>query len=253
MHARIRRAEPAAGVVGAGGGDVERRQHGVHPLSHAHARRHRVHRTERLSAAEADVPAEDGVGRVDRHDESHRAAGRIGSCRRQDPRSPPGRRAVQARGTEDFHHLRRTRSHAEHHSHGARPDAERSRGRQGHLLVPGPEVHGESRRVARRPQRRALSLRRAQARHTRESDLRAGVRTERRRGGRAHRGGKSRIGIHVHHDERGPIRRSVSKASACRSARCRARSRLRTIASKVPSPAKKAASPSSVTRMCAAC
>ena len=175
----------------------------------AHSRRDRGHRSQGLASPEGDVPAENGLRRMDGHHESHRASGRIGSRGGAHPRRADRRRPLQARGTKDLHHLRRARSHREHHPHGARAHPRGARGRQGHVPVRGSEVPRESRRLARRAERRALPLRRAQARHSREPHVRARLRTARRRRGRAHRRGKSRPRIHVHHDERGALRRGT--------------------------------------------
>ena len=45
--------------------------------------------------------------------------------------------------TEDLHHLRRSRLHAEHHSHGARAHRRRAGGHQGHLAVHRAEGAGQ--------------------------------------------------------------------------------------------------------------
>ena len=58
--------------------------------------RDRGDRIARLGCAEAEVPAEDGRRHVDRHDESHRAAGRLGSRRRPHEGGPARRRHVPA-------------------------------------------------------------------------------------------------------------------------------------------------------------
>ena len=55
--------------------------------------------------------------------------------------------------------------------------------------------------VARRAQRRALPLDRAQARHPRLADLHDGLRRQRRRGRLPGRRGEPRARLHVHHDE----------------------------------------------------
>ena len=67
---------------GGGGGDVARRQHGVRAVPAADARRDRGAVAVRHRGAEGALPAEDGRGHLDRHDEPHRAAGRLRSCGR---------------------------------------------------------------------------------------------------------------------------------------------------------------------------
>ncbi len=67
---------------------------------------------------------------------------------------------------------------AQHHPHGARPPRRRSPRGQGHLAVHRAEVPGQRRRLARRAQRGALPVDRAQARHPREPHLRARLRRE---------------------------------------------------------------------------
>ena len=94
LPARIRRTEPPARTFGAGRGDVERREHGLHALSDADARRDRGHRAARFGAPETDLSAEDGLGRMDRNDESHRAAGGLGSRRGAHARGASRRRAA---------------------------------------------------------------------------------------------------------------------------------------------------------------
>ena len=136
----------------------------------------------RIGAPEGDVSAENGLRRMDRHDESHRAAGGIGSrggahaCA-----EPSGGGRYKLEGQKIFI------TYGEHdlteniiHMVLARTPG-RARGRQGHVAVRGAEVPGECRRLARRAQRRALPVGRAQARHSRESHLRARLRAARRR------------------------------------------------------------------------
>ena len=118
---------------------------------------------------------------------------------------PQGDGTLQALRAEDLHHLRRARLHRQHHPPGARAHARRARRRQGHLAVPRAEVPGQRRRLARRAQRRALRVARAQARHPREPDRGAGVRRPRRRDRLPGRRGEPRPRVHVHHDERGAL------------------------------------------------
>ncbi len=152
-----------------------------------------------------DVLAENGERRVDRHDESDGTAGRFRPVGRAYPGRAHGRRPLPGDRTEDFHHLWRARSHRQHHAYGAGARRRSAGRRQRHVAVSGAQVPGQCRRFAGRTQRCALSVGRAQARHPCESDLRAGFRPEWRRAGGTHRRGKSRSGIHVHHDERRPL------------------------------------------------
>ena len=122
--------------------------------------------------AQGNVPAEDGGRHVDRHDEPHRAAGRVRPRRRAHARGAAGRRHVQAVRPEDLHHLRRARLHREHHPPGAGAHAGCAGRREGHLAVRRAQVPGQRRWHARRAQRRALRVDRAQARHPREPDRR---------------------------------------------------------------------------------
>jgi hypothetical protein len=60
----------------------------------------------RLGATAADLPAQDGVGRVGRNHEPHRAAGRLRRRRGDDQGDPAGRRHLPHHRAEDLHHLR---------------------------------------------------------------------------------------------------------------------------------------------------
>ena len=177
----FRRPESAAGAVGADRGNVERRQCGVRAVPDAHARGHRCARAARHAGAARDLSAEDGQRRVDRHHESDRAAGGLGSVGGAHPRRAHGRWPLSADRSEDFHHLRRARLDRQYRAHGAGARGRGAGGRQRHLAVPGAEIPGECRRLLGRAQRCALLVRRAQARHSRQSHLRAGLRPERRR------------------------------------------------------------------------
>ena len=133
------------------------------------------------TAQKRDLPAEAGRRRMDRHDEPDRAAGRLRPRRGAHPRGAAGRRQLPHHRPEDLHHLRRARPDRQHRAPRARAPARRAGRRQGHLALRRAEVPGQRRRHARRAQRRALRLDRAQARHPREPDLRAGLRRQRRR------------------------------------------------------------------------
>ena len=78
----LRRAGHAAARRRGGRRNVERVEHGVRALPDADQRRDRGDRAQRLRRAEANLSAEDGRRRMDRHDEPDRAAGRIGPRRR---------------------------------------------------------------------------------------------------------------------------------------------------------------------------
>ena len=70
-----------------------------------------------------------------------------------------------------------------------------------------PKFLRQRRRQPGRAQRRALREHRAQAGHQGQPDGGAAVRRPRRRGGAPRRPGEPRPGVHVHHDERGALRR----------------------------------------------
>ena len=67
-------------------------------------------------------------------------------------RAERAQRRLQAHRAEDLHHLRRARPHRQHHPFRARPPARGAARHQGHLAVPGAEVPGQRRRLARRAQ-----------------------------------------------------------------------------------------------------
>ncbi|CDY78205.1 putative ABC transporter ATP-binding protein [Caballeronia glathei] len=144
---------------------------------------------------------------MDGHDEPDRAAGGLRSRARSHPRRAAGRRHLQGVRHENLHHLRRTRHGGEHRPSRAGAYPQRARRREGHFAFPRAEVHGERRRHAQRAQRRALRIDRTQARHQGEPDRRAAVRRPRRRDRLSDRRGEPRARIHVHHDERGALRR----------------------------------------------
>ena len=111
------------------------------------------------------------------------------------------RRQLSHHRAEDLHHLRRARSHRQHHPFRAGAAARRAAGHARHLAVPGAEIPAQRRRLARRAQRRARAFDRAQARHPRLADLHHGLRRPRRRHRLPRRRGEPRHGLHVHHDE----------------------------------------------------
>ena len=166
----------------------------------------------------ADLSAEADQRRVDRHDESHRAAGRLGPGAGAHARSARGR-SLPAVRPEDLHHLRRARLHAEHRAPGARAHRRRAGRRERHFAVRRAEVPAARRRLARRAQRRALPVHRAQARHSRVADLRDGLWAEGRCDRLSGRRGERRPQAHVHHDERRAARGRAGRVMRSRSAR----------------------------------
>ena len=122
------------------------------------------------------------------------------------PRRAAGRRQLQDLRHQDLHHLRRARHGREHRAPRAGARDRRARGREGHQPVRGAEVPGRQGRPPGRAQRRALREHRAQAGHQGQPDRRAAVRRPRRRRRLSRRPGEPRPGVHVHHDERRPLR-----------------------------------------------
>ncbi len=129
-------------------------------------------------------------------------------------------------GHQDLHHLGRARHDREHRAPRSRPHARRAGRREGHLALHRPEVPAERRRHAGRAQRHALRLDRAQARHTREPDLRARLRRPEGRGRLSRGRGEPRPRVHVHDDEPRPaLGRRGGRGD--RRARLPARARIR--------------------------
>ena len=159
-------------------------------------------------SAEAALSRQARVGRMDRHDEPDRAAGRIRSRRRPGPCRAGRRRLLAHIRPEDLHHLWRARSDREHRPSGAGPAARRACRNARPLAVPGSEIPGRRGWRDRPAQRRLLLRSRAQARHSCLADLHDDLRRRlhaAERGGRlAGRRGKPRPRLHVHHDERCP-------------------------------------------------
>ena len=141
----------------------------------AHHRRGRGAADLRQRRTEGDLPGKDGHRRVDRHHEPDRAAGRLRPGADPFARRAAGRRQLQGLRPEDLHHLRRPRHDGQHRPPRARPPAGCAGRGQGHLDVPGAQVPGQCRRLARRAQRRLVRLDRTQARHPRQPDLRHGL------------------------------------------------------------------------------
>ena len=200
----VGRAEPAASGRHGRRRGVERIEPGVRPVPAAHLRRHRCGRGPGQRGAEASLPAQDGVGRMDRHHEPDRAARGLRSLRAQDAGREAGRRQLFAHRHQDLHHLRRPRDDRQHRASRARPAARCAARHARHLAVPGAQVSRRQGRLAGRAQRRDLRRRRAQARHPRQPHLRDEVRRGRRGRRRLpRRRGEPRPQRHVHHDERG--------------------------------------------------
>ena len=146
-------------------------------------------------------------------------------------------------------------SDPQHRAHGAGAQGRGAGRRQGHFPVPGAEVPGQCRRYPGGAQRRSLRVHRAQARNPRQPHLRAGLRAERRRRRGTRRRGESRTGIHVHHDECGPLlgghrRRGYFGACLPDSPQLRARASSRHLGRH---PRRRLACPSSGIPTCAAC
>ncbi len=203
MPGRVRRAGIAERAVDGGVRDLERDQPVVRAVPAADAGRDRRAARRRLGRIEGDLSAENGVGRVDRHDEPDRAAGGLRS--RGDPveGGQAARWHLSHLRHQDLHHLRRSRVDRQHRAHGAGAAAGCARRHARHLAVRRAEAARQRRRVARRAQRRGVRGARAQARHPRQPDLRDEVRRGRRRDRLSRRPGEPRPQHHVHHDERG--------------------------------------------------
>ena len=133
----VGRAEPAAGRRHRRRRGLERVEPGVRPVPAAHLRRHRRDRGAGQRRAEGALPAEDGVGRVDRHHEPDRAARGLRPRRAQDAGREAGRRQLSHLRHQDLHHLRRPRDDRQHHPSRARPPARRAARHARHLAVPG--------------------------------------------------------------------------------------------------------------------
>ena len=90
----------------------------------------------------------------------------------EDPRRARRRRHLPHLRPEDLHHLWRARPHRQHHPSGAGPAARRAGRHARHLAVPGAEIPGQRRRLARaRATTSFCHSHRAQARHPRLADL----------------------------------------------------------------------------------
>ena len=186
-------------------GDDVRGQRQLQPLLDPFRRRLPGPRCARQRGAEEQVPAEHVRRHLGRLHVSDRTA-----CRHRPGHHPhqgraAGRRFLQDQRDEDLHHRRRAGPHREHHSPGAGQAARRAGRFARHLAVPGAEVPGRRRRRARRTQRGALRLHRAQDGDQGLGHLRDELRRRQRLAGRRSQQGP---GGDVHHDElRAPVHR----------------------------------------------
>ncbi len=144
----VGRPEPAQPGVDGRRRDLELGQPGVRAVPAAHVRRHRRHRAAGQRAPQEDLPAEDGVGRMDRHHEPHRAARRLRPRRAHHARREAGRRHLPHLRHQDLHHLRRPRDDRQHHPSRLGPPARRPARHARHLAVPGPQVSRQQGRHA---------------------------------------------------------------------------------------------------------
>ena len=150
VRGRVRRRRLPVDHGDRGPGDVHVVEHGVVAVPTAHPGGDRRDPRPRLRRAEGDLPPEDDDRRVDRHDEPHRAAGRLRRRGRHHQGGAERRRLLEHHRTEDLHHLRRARPRRADPPPRARPHARIASRHEGHLDVPRPEVRAERRRVARR-------------------------------------------------------------------------------------------------------
>ncbi len=102
-----------------------------------------------LGRAQAPIPAEARLGRVDRHHAAHRAAGGLRRRRAAHPRRARRRRQLPHHRQQDLHHLRRARLDRQHHPFRVGAAAGRAARQPRHLAVPGAEVSAQPRRHAR--------------------------------------------------------------------------------------------------------
>ncbi len=123
--------------------NAERGQPVVRAVPAADRRRHRGAADGRQRGAEAALCAEADLGRVDRHDEPDRAAGRLRPRPGAHACRAGGRRHLQGLRHEDLHHLGRARHGREHRPPGAGAHAGRAGGREGHFAVRGAQVPGQ--------------------------------------------------------------------------------------------------------------
>ena len=107
----------------------------------------------------AELAVERELGR---HHGADRAGRRLRRGGRADQGDRAARRQLAHRGRQAVHHQRRPGHDREHLPPGARPAGGRRAWHQGPVHVPGAQVPGERRRLARRAERRPRHQRRAQ-------------------------------------------------------------------------------------------
>src|SRR5207302_9550345 len=90
LLARVGRAGASQACLYAGAGDVEELELELFALSAAHPGRDTGFAAARFRRPEADLRAVDGRRQVDRDDEPHGAAGRVGPVARAHARRAPG-------------------------------------------------------------------------------------------------------------------------------------------------------------------
>ena len=200
------RPRPAPGAVRAGGGDVEWREHGLHALPDADARRDRSDRAVAVRRGQnrtylPKMVAGEWTGTMNLTEPQ--AGSDLAAVRTR--AVPAGDGRYRMYGPEDLHHLRRARSYRQHHAHGAGAHAGRAGRRQGHFAVPGAEAPGQCR--TDRSERATMCA--ACPSSTSSASTRARPACWPSANGRRHRRsgrrGEPRARIHVHHDERRPF------------------------------------------------
>src|SRR5262245_36362029 len=132
-------------------GDLDFRELRFQVMSNAHTQRDRSAGAGRHFPPAADISAEADQRRMDRHHESHRAAGRLGPRTGAHARGARGRPLPAVR-PEDLHHLRRARFHLQHRASHAGAHRRCAVRREGHFAVRRAEVHAARRWLARRAQ-----------------------------------------------------------------------------------------------------
>ena len=115
-------------------------QHGVRDVSGPDARRDRGAARAWLAGIEREISAENGRGRVDRHDEPDRAALRHRSRASAHQGGEAAGRLLQDHRHQDLHLGRRARSVGEHRSSRARAHRRRAGRHEGHLALPRAEI-----------------------------------------------------------------------------------------------------------------
>ncbi len=146
---RIRRPGPAEDDRRGLHRDAQQREHELCAVSASHRWRDRGLADRGHAGAAGALSAEDDLGRVDRHDEPDRTAGRLGPRVGADPRRAAARRQLSDLRDEDLHHLRRARHGRQHRAPRAGARGRRAGGREGNQPLHRAEVHSR-RPTARR-------------------------------------------------------------------------------------------------------